>query len=265
MDSHADTIVAGRNCVVLNYVGKECDVHAFSDSHDAIKNVPLAQVGTAWQSPESSQTYILVMNEALWMGDQMIDTLINPNQLRHFGINVQDNPTSSSPLSIITEDANFAMPLQRKGTIVFCNTRPSTQHELETCPHIQLSSSKSWDPTKVHFSAGSHSLEEEVERIRRVSSTHKKTHDNIITDWANKDRAHYSNNVFDLSSLRRKISSMRIHKVPTARTMGTPSDERKISSANKDIETPKCVDTSKLEDELVREHINISTSTDVKE
>ena len=50
MDSHADTIVAGRNCVVLNYTGKECDVEMFSDSHDAIKNVPLAQVGTACQS-----------------------------------------------------------------------------------------------------------------------------------------------------------------------------------------------------------------------
>ena len=54
MDSHANTIVAGRNCVVLSYVGKECDVHAFSDSHDAIKNVPPAQVGTSWQSPEST-------------------------------------------------------------------------------------------------------------------------------------------------------------------------------------------------------------------
>ena len=51
MDSHANTIVAGRNCVVLNYVGKECDVHAFSDSHDAIQKNSLAPVGTAWQSP----------------------------------------------------------------------------------------------------------------------------------------------------------------------------------------------------------------------
>ena len=48
MDSHTDTIVAGCNCVVLNHTGKEYDVRAFSDSHYAIKNVPLAQVGTAW-------------------------------------------------------------------------------------------------------------------------------------------------------------------------------------------------------------------------
>ena len=56
----------------------------------------------------------------------MEDTLINPNQLRDFGVNVQDNPTSPSPLSIITEDAKFAMILERKGTIIFFNTRTPT-------------------------------------------------------------------------------------------------------------------------------------------
>lgn len=29
LDSHADTIVAGTNCVVLNYTGDECDVSPF--------------------------------------------------------------------------------------------------------------------------------------------------------------------------------------------------------------------------------------------
>ena len=264
MDSHADTIVAGRNCVVLNYTGKECDVHAFSDSHDAIKNVPLAQVGTAWQSPESSQTYILVMNEALWMGDQMEDTLINPNQLRHFGINVQDNPTSPSPLSIITEDTNFAMALKREGTIISFNTRTPTQHELETCPHIQLSSSKSWDPTKVHFSVGSHSLEEEVERIRRVSATHTKMHNtpdnNVITDWMNKDRAHYTNNVFDLSSLTRRIASMRVYN--NNDITGTSSDKRKLASISK---TTDISSNEGLEDELVRKSGTAVSKTDVKD
>ena len=47
LDSHADTIVAGRNCVVLNYVGKECDVTAYRDDYEAIKNVPIANVATA--------------------------------------------------------------------------------------------------------------------------------------------------------------------------------------------------------------------------
>ena len=129
---------------------------------------------------------MLVFNKALWMGGVMEDTLLNSNQLRHFGINVQDNPTSNRPLSIITEDTHFAMPLQRDGTIVFCNTRTPTQNELETCPHIQLSSFKAWNPSKVHFPKSSHSLEEEVERIRRVSSAN--TNHNNISDWSNKNK-----------------------------------------------------------------------------
>ena len=144
------------------------------------------------------------------MGGVMEDTLLNPNQLRYFGVNVQDDPTSNQPLSLITEDTNFAMPLQRAGTIVFCNTRTPTQNELETCPHIQLSSFKPWDPSNVHFSTSLHSLGEEIERIRRVGSATTKS--NIISDWANNTRAEFSNNIFDLSTVTRKIASMQVTK-----------------------------------------------------
>ena len=57
------------------------------------------------------------------------------------------------------------MPLKKAGTIVYLNKLTPTQHKLETCPQIQLSSANSWDPTKVHFSVDSHLLEEEVEGI----------------------------------------------------------------------------------------------------
>ena len=109
LDSHADTIVAGANCIILNYTGQECDVSAYRDDYTPVQNVPIVTAATAWQSHETGQTYILVFHEALWMGDSMQDTLINPNQLRHFGTNVQDNPVSNYPLSIITADHEFSM------------------------------------------------------------------------------------------------------------------------------------------------------------
>ena len=101
LDSHADTTVAGSNCVILQYTGKECDVSPYRGDYESIKGVPIVHAATAWQSPHSGQTYILVFNESLWMGDKMDHTLINPNQLRHFGTIVQDNPMLSKPLSII--------------------------------------------------------------------------------------------------------------------------------------------------------------------
>ena len=47
IEPHADTIVAGRNCVILSYVRKECDINAFSDEHDTITKNSLVQAATA--------------------------------------------------------------------------------------------------------------------------------------------------------------------------------------------------------------------------
>ena len=49
LDSHADTIVAGSNCVVLEYTGEVCDVLPFQQDYDAIKDVKIATVATALQ------------------------------------------------------------------------------------------------------------------------------------------------------------------------------------------------------------------------
>ena len=85
LDSHADTIVAGSNCVILGYTGRVCDVSPYREDYESVKDVPIVQAATAWQSQHTGQTYILVFNEALWMGDSMDHSLINPNQLRHYG------------------------------------------------------------------------------------------------------------------------------------------------------------------------------------
>ena len=140
LDSHADTTVAGANCTVLHFTGKECNVSPFRDDYEPISKVKICTAATAWQSPHTGQTYILVFNEALWMGDFMSHYLINPNQLRHFGTQVQDDPTSDKPLSIVTEDSGLAMELHINGTIVFANTFTPTDDDLHKHPHIQLTS-----------------------------------------------------------------------------------------------------------------------------
>ena len=140
LDSHADSIVAGSNCIILNYTGKECDVAPYQDNYDTIKNVPIVTAATAWQSPHTGQLCILIFNEAIWMGDQMNHSLLNPNQLRHHGTRVQDDPTSQYPLSIVTENNNFCMELSMASTIVYAETHAPSEHELNNYPYIQLSS-----------------------------------------------------------------------------------------------------------------------------
>jgi hypothetical protein len=95
LDSHADTVVLGNNCLVLNYTNRECDVAPYTDTYQAISNVPIVTGATAYTSPTTGDTFILVFHEALWMGPHLDHSLINPNQLRNYGLTVQDNPFSS--------------------------------------------------------------------------------------------------------------------------------------------------------------------------
>jgi hypothetical protein len=86
LDTHADTCVAGKNFIVLSFTGRECDVYPYSQQYEAVRNIPIVSAATAIQHPNSGETLILVFNEVLWYGDRMDHSLINPNQLRHFGV-----------------------------------------------------------------------------------------------------------------------------------------------------------------------------------
>ena len=82
LDSHADTTVAGRNCTVMHYTEKSCDVAPFSNTYDPMTNIPIITAATGFTSTTGRQ-YILFFNESLYIKD-MDYTLINPNQLQHF-------------------------------------------------------------------------------------------------------------------------------------------------------------------------------------
>ena len=167
---HADTTVAGANCCILQYTGKECDVSPYCYDYEDIKCVPIVHAEAAWQSPETGQIYILVLHEALWMGDTLYHTLVNPNKLRLYGTRFQDIPRSEIPLYIITEDGGFTMELSMEGNIVFSNTHTPFYKQLQEFKHINLSSSHPWDPIKVCFPKFCPSLEEEVGGLQYISN-----------------------------------------------------------------------------------------------
>ena len=162
LDTHADSIVAGANCCIMHYTSRECDVSPYRDDYSPIKNVPIVQAATTYQSPHTGQNYILILNEALWMGDSMQHTLINPNQLRHYGITVQDNPASNEPMYIIANDADFNLELKIKGTNIFADTHTPTDDELRTCPRVTLSSPHPWNPHTVKFNPSTRTFQEEM-------------------------------------------------------------------------------------------------------
>jgi hypothetical protein len=84
----------------MHYTGKECDVSPYTDEYESIKSVPIVQAATAYNVPETGETVILIFNEAIWMGSKMENTLVNPNQLRVYGIKVHDNPFDPAPFHV---------------------------------------------------------------------------------------------------------------------------------------------------------------------
>ena len=150
LDSHADTIVLGSNCVALLHTVQSFEVMPYSDTYDAITDVPVITGATLWTSPHDGDENILIFNEALWMGDTLQHTLVNPNQLRAYGTTVQDNPFASFPL-MFDPPTGPVIPLTTMGTIIYCNTQAPNDHKLSSLPHIILSSSAKWDPHNVVF------------------------------------------------------------------------------------------------------------------
>ena len=78
LDSHADTIVAGANCCVLEYTGRECDVSPYSSDYSPVTGVPIVKAATVWQSHHTGQEYLLIFNQILHM-PTLSHSLINPN------------------------------------------------------------------------------------------------------------------------------------------------------------------------------------------
>ena len=163
LDSHADTCALGSNFVPLHYTGRVCNVSPYNSTYDPERDVPIVAGATAYTNPNSGQVYILVINKALWFGDKLTNSLINPNQLRYAGVTVQNNPFhKSEPLAITHEEVN--VPLLLDGTNIFFQTTTPTQSELDNCPHVELTFDTEWNPNTVQLAAVQSAEAEDVFR-----------------------------------------------------------------------------------------------------
>ena len=119
LDSHADTCVAGANTIPLWFTDETVSVAPFIGEYSPLKDVPIASVAIAWDSPEDGRTLLLIINEALYFGDRMPHTLLCPNQLHFNGVNVYDTLKAFDPTSphaiIIPWQAE--LPLQLSGVV----------------------------------------------------------------------------------------------------------------------------------------------------
>jgi hypothetical protein len=142
LDSHADTCVAGPNCLKISEEGTKVKVYGY-DRSKASEDIPIATVATLWNDPDDGQPYILVIHEALYFGEKIKDTLLNPNQLRANGLIVEEVPCQydeQSRHSIIDEREGLTIPLDMNGVFSGFNSRKPTHAEYREYPHVILTS-----------------------------------------------------------------------------------------------------------------------------
>jgi hypothetical protein len=78
----------------------------------------------------------------------MANSLLNPNQMRHFRHSLCDDVTDQNRFfGISTEDVNI--PFQMQGTNVFFETRVPSIWEMENCRVIVMTDDTEWDPINV--------------------------------------------------------------------------------------------------------------------
>ena len=103
LDTHANMVVLGRNCHVVNYSGKTAEVHPFSPEYESLQ-VPIVHAIIQYDDPYSEETFMLVYKEALYV-PAMKCNLIPSFLVREAGLVVDDLPKVQSlhPTNTITQ------------------------------------------------------------------------------------------------------------------------------------------------------------------
>ena len=151
IDQAADTSCAGRNWRLIGPSGTFCTVSGFSNELGSVEQVEIGTHATAWIHPLTFRKYILLLHESLSFRS-LDNSLINPNQVRHNGLKLNDNPwdvDEERPFGIKASDV--FIPFDSEGPTIYFETCFPSDQELAECLHIELTSDASWDPSEVRL------------------------------------------------------------------------------------------------------------------
>ena len=115
-------------------------MYPYDASCKPLYNVPIVTGATTVTDSITGNSFIMVINEALYYGKKLDHSLINPNQLRFDETMVWDNPFDlCRDLCTETVDVN-TIDLTPDGTKIGFSSHVPTGEELRTLPHIEVTS-----------------------------------------------------------------------------------------------------------------------------
>ena len=144
LDSHADNSILAVGKVIYETTDTY-KVYGYNGGRGQERTI--CTVAVAHDLPH--QTIILIFNQCFY-DNKLVNSLINTNQLRDYGVIVKDTPKrydSDSPhaLFVPMEEDIVKIQLKSRGYVSYFDMRTPTDEELEICPHVTMTS-ELWVP-----------------------------------------------------------------------------------------------------------------------
>jgi hypothetical protein len=144
LDSHADTTVLGKHCLVVYETGRTADVSPFLPELGTAEKVQII-TGTVTYDHPDSETIILIINQVLYI-PALRDNLVCDNQCR-MNVSLSENPTDDSHTLQFRNHNDYTTSMDLRGTISYFPPRKPTAREYEDCRHIEMTAeTPEWDP-----------------------------------------------------------------------------------------------------------------------
>ena len=158
LDSHADTTCLGSTFVPKYFTGEECDVSPYLSEYKPMKGIRAASACTAYDNEDTGETIIIDVNQGLYFGDRMEESLVNPNQIRNYGLYLNDNSFEPGELLGINDyESDISIPfVVQNGTVSFKTITPTKR---------RLSNADMWNSPQMLI--GTHRLWIQVQLMRR--------------------------------------------------------------------------------------------------
>ena len=173
LDSHADTTAMGKGCVILQDTGRTVTVEGFDDTIGSLNDVPIVTAAVAYDCPSTYKTYVLIFHEVLHV-PELEPNLVNPFQLRHQGIVVNDVPLFQLPAeqrsleshSVISKEDGLHIPLSLEGTMSGFTVRKPTTAEIQegNAIYVHMTSDMEWKPHDGSVAAVEQALRDNINR-----------------------------------------------------------------------------------------------------
>ena len=140
VDGGANGGLSGSDVRVLSETLNFADVTGIGEK--SLSNLPLCTVGAIIQTHKGP--IIGIFNQYAHFGKGQ--TIHSVNQLKHFGIIIDDTPRQFGGKQRLATPEGYYIPLSIRNGLPYIDMQPPTDAELESYPHVIFTSDMSWDP-----------------------------------------------------------------------------------------------------------------------